>query len=365
MKAWIVLAYICTVSFSLFGNEKVFDKEIMEAETNQNPQYLYKILSLRNWQATQNRATIALSAEDDVFVHFAREDQMDRILTKYWSDAQQFVILKIDTSQLEGRLVYEANAGGTSKYFHLYDGFIPFHSIVESKIVYRKPIASCDMHKLDIVQAGDSVLRRPARELSSDEILSPEIQNLIEVMQATMRAAPGVGLAAPQIGKAIQLVVIEDVDHSHLNAQQLAERNRYAVPFHVIINPRIYIEENGCEIQFFEGCLSIPGFVGVVPRAESVRVECLNERAEPVVIHANGWYARILQHEIDHLNGTLYVDRAILPTLITEANYVKLWKGKSVQEIQDNLIFNEQVSKTDIPKCTQISDKPFRHPISL
>lgn len=193
------------------------------------------------------------------------------------------------------------------------------------------------MQKLDIVQVGDPVLRQVARELSLKEIASPEIQDLIEMMKATMRAAPGVGLAAPQIGKSLQLVVIEDMDQSHLNAKQLAERNRYLVPFHVIINPRMCIEEATKKFEFFEGCLSIPEFVAVVPRAEAVRVECLNERGEPVVIQAKGWYARILQHEIDHLNGILYIDKAKLPTLMTSENYVKLYKDKSVEEIQADL----------------------------
>lgn len=305
---------------------------------DQDTQYLYKILSLRNWQATQNRKTVALSADDDLFIHFSTEDQVEKIIEKYWSEAQQFVILKIDRSKVEGRLEYETNEGGITKYFHLYDGFIPFSAILESKIVYRQPLFSCDRHQLDIVQIGDSVLRKPARELSTDEILSSEIRNLIEMMKATMRAAPGVGLAAPQIGQSIQLAVIEDIDHSNLTPQQLAERDRYPVPFHVIINPRIYVEEGSNKIEFFEGCLSFPKFVGVVPRAESVRVECLNERAEPIIIHAKGWYARILQHEIDHLNGTLYIDRAILPTLMTEENYIKLWKGKSIKEIQAELV---------------------------
>ncbi len=201
------------------------------------------------------------------------------------------------------------------------------------------------MQKLDIVQVGHPVLRQIARKLSVEEILSPEIQNLIETMKATMRAAPGVGLAAPQIGKSIQLAVIEDIDHSHLNAQQLAERNRHPVPFHVIINPRIYIEESTNKVEFFEGCLSVPEFVGVVPRAESIRVECLNERGEPVVIQAKGWYARILQHEIDHLNGTLYIDKAQLPTVMTAENYVKFYKDKSVKEIQANLFLNNANSE--------------------
>lgn len=338
MKKWLVVAYLCTVSFSLSGEEKLANnKEIMVEGINQSPQYLYKILSARNWQATQNSKSVQLSAEDGVFVHFSTEDQLERIIEKYWADRPQFVILKIDANKLEGKLAFETNPGGTTKYYHLYEGFIPFNSILESKIVYQQPIDECDMRKLDIVQVGHPVLRQTARELSFEEIISPEIQNLIEAMKATMRAAPGVGLAAPQIGKSLQLAIIEDMDHSHLSAEQLAERNRYLVPFHVIINPRIYIEEFTDKIEFFEGCLSVPEFVGVVPRAESVRVECLNERGEPVVIQAKGWYARILQHEIDHLNGTLYIDKAQLPTLMTTENYVKLYNNKSVKEIQTAL----------------------------
>lgn len=295
-------------------------------EINQSPRYLYKILSLRNWLATQNRKTVQLSAEDNAFIHFSTEDQLERIVGKYWSDAPQLVILKIDSTKLEGRLAFETNAGGTTKYYHLYDGFIPFNSILESKIVYQQPIEVCDRQNLDIVQVGHPVLRQTARELSVEEIISPEIQTLIETMKATMRAAPGVGLAAPQIGKSLQLVVIEDMDHSHLSAEQLAERDRHPVPFHVIINPRIYIEESTDKAEFFEGCLSVPEFLGVVPRAKSVRVDCLNERGEPIVIQAKGWYARALQHEIDHLNGTLFIDKAQLPTLTTTENYVKLHK---------------------------------------
>ena len=310
-------------------------------ETNQSPQYLYKILSLRNWQATQNRKTAQLSAEDDAFIHFSTQDQLERIIEKYWADAPQLVVLKIDSNQLEGRLMFETNPGGTTKYYHLYDGFIPFNSIVESTIVYRQPIEACDLKKLDIVQAGHPVLRQIARELSVEEILSPEIQELIETMKATMRAAPGVGLAAPQIGKSLQLAVIEDMNHSHLNAEQLIERNRYPVPFHVIINPRLYLEESTDSTEFFEGCLSVPEFVGVVPRAKSVRVECFNERGEPVVIQAQGWYAHILQHEIDHLNGILYIDKAQLSTLMTMENHAKLYKDKSVQEIQAALLSNK------------------------
>lgn len=302
---------------------------------NDPPPYLYKILSHNQWQATQNRKVVILSTKDDAFIHLATEEQLEKIINKYWSDASEIVILKLDHAKLQGWLVLEANVGGVTKYFHLYDGSIPFDAIVETKILYKKKDAS---QTANIVQLGDPALRMPARALSPEEIISPEIQDLINLMKITMRKAPGIGLAAPQIGKPLQLLVIEDVDHSHLTSEQLKERNRTPVAFHVIINPRLHINKNAGEAEFFEGCLSIPEFIGIVPRTTSVCVECLNERAEPIVIDAKGWYARILQHEIDHLNGILYIDRAILKTLMTEENYVKFWKNKSIHEIKSLIL---------------------------
>lgn len=164
--------------------------------------------------------------------------------------------------------------------------------------------------KLKIVQAGEPVLRERGRELTKVEIRSPEVQRLIELMRETMREAPGVGLAAPQVGVSLQLAVIEDQPEylERHSAEQLAELQRSAVPFHVIINPKLKLlgDESA---QFFEGCLSVEGYQAIVERSLNVRVECLNERGEEITINAHGWYARILQHEIDHLNGTLYIDR--------------------------------------------------------
>lgn len=334
MKKWFILACLCMIFLALSDEAFGGGREITMKEENRVPQYLYKILSLRNWEATQNIKAVQLPPEDDVFIHFSTEEQLERIIKKYWADAPQLVVLKIESNQLKGRLVFEANPGGTSKYYHLYDGFIPCRAIVESRIIYQQPMDICSAQKLDIVQIGQPVLRQMARKLSLEEIKSAEIQNLIEEMKATMRKAPGVGLAAPQIGKSLQLIVIEDMNHSHLNAEQIAERNRTLVPFHVIINPKIYLEEEDGQAEFFEGCLSVPELAGVVPRAKSVRVECLNEKGEPTSIHAKGWYARILQHEIDHLHGVLYVDKVQLSTLTTGENYNKLYKNKSVKEIQ-------------------------------
>jgi len=181
--------------------------------------------------------------------------------------------------------------------------------------------------KLKIVQAGEPVLRERGRELTKDEIKSSEVQQLIELMRDTMHEAPGVGLAAPQVGVSIQLAVIEDQPEylAHHSAEGLAALQRSAVPFHVIINPKLTLLGNE-SAQFFEGCLSVEGYQAIVDRALNVRVECLNERGEEITINAHGWYARILQHEIDHLNGTLYIDRMKTRTFTTSENLLRFGK---------------------------------------
>jgi peptide deformylase len=187
---------------------------------------------------------------------------------------------------------------------------------------------------LQIVQAGDPVLRKQARPLTRDEIISPSIQQLIELMRETMREAPGVGLAAPQIGLSLQLAVIEDQPEylAHHSADELADLQRSEVPFHVIINPKLSFIDDG-RAEFFEGCLSVEGYQAIVNRALNVRVECLNERGEEITIEAHGWYARILQHEIDHLNGTLYIDRMKTRTLTTSENMFRFWGKLTIDEV--------------------------------
>src|SRR6267154_6655612 len=129
---------------------------------------------------------------------------------------------------------------------------------------------------LKIVQTGERVLREKARPHSIEENRGDSIQQAIEVMKETMRDAPGVGLAAPQVGLPLQLAVIEDREEylKDVPADVLAERRRRPVPFHVIINPKITL--GGTKLEFFEGCLSVAGFSALVPRASSVRVEALN-----------------------------------------------------------------------------------------
>lgn len=179
------------------------------------------------------------------------------------------------------------------------------------------------------------MLRQKSRQLSVEEIRSQYIRDLIDSMRETMHDAPGVGLAAPQIGIPLQVVVIEDPAEAiqKLSPEQAAERDRRPVPFQVLINPVLTIPE-GAEAEFFEGCLSLAGYTAIVPRAAKVHVEALNERVEPVVIDASGWYARILQHEIDHLNGILYIDRMNSRSFSTLDNHLRIWKDKPIAEVK-------------------------------
>ena len=195
--------------------------------------------------------------------------------------------------------------------------------------------------RLKIVHAGEPVLRAQARELSREELRSEEIRRIIEWMRETMRDAPGVGLAAPQVGLPLQLAVIEDpVDLQRAIApERLAERGRRPGPFHVIVNPSI--ELDGDAAEFFEGCLSVPGFTALVPRALRARVNCLDHEGEPVTIGAEGWYARILQHEIDHLRGVLYLDRMQSRSMMTVEHLTRHWNDLPIGEVKRRLGIGE------------------------
>jgi peptide deformylase len=168
---------------------------------------------------------------------------------------------------------------------------------------------------LKIVQVGVPVLREVTRPLTRDEVKSAEVQQLIAWMRETMREAPGVGLAAPQIGLPLRLAVIEDM-------ADVPEKERTPVPFHVIINPQLTLGAG--VVEHYEGCLSLEGFQALVPRAQTATVDALDHHGDPVKIEARGWYARILQHEIDHLDGTLYIDRMHTRTFTSARNLSQL-----------------------------------------
>ncbi len=112
--------------------------KLEEAGDEVHHPYLYKVISVPDWQNSQQEDKVALGAIDQEFIHLATERQLDKIIKKYWKDESRFVILKMDTNKLKGKLVFETNPGGTSRYFHLYEGYIPFDSIVDGKLVVRK-----------------------------------------------------------------------------------------------------------------------------------------------------------------------------------------------------------------------------------
>ncbi len=153
-----------------------------------------------------------------------------------------------------------------------------------------------------IVTLPDPVLRRKARPVSD---FGKELQTLIEDMVETMRDAPGVGLAAPQVGISERLIVIEYAEPPEDDEEQKEVKPK----LYVMVNPEI-VKASDETVLGVEGCLSIPGLVGEVERFSTVQVKGLNRRGQPMKIKANGWLARIFQHEIDHINGVVFPDRA-------------------------------------------------------
>jgi peptide deformylase len=186
-----------------------------------------------------------------------------------------------------------------------------------------------------IVQTGADVLRARATEVSRERIGTPEMQQLFATMISTMRAAPGVGLAAPQIGVPLRVIVLEDRDEllAKLTPLERAERERVPFPARVIVNP-VVVPVGTDRAVFFEGCLSVAGFVGLVDRAAEVEVTGLDDHAAPVAWRVRGWPARILQHEVDHVDGTLYVDRMMPRSFSTQDQARARYAGKPIAEIR-------------------------------
>ncbi len=157
------------------------------------------------------------------------------------------------------------------------------------------------MTVLDIVTLPDKILRNRTQSVTRyDEAL----QQLIDDMIETMREAPGVGLAAPQIGQSLKLTVIETLPELDDEGNEIeGSRDLY-----VITNPEI-VWTSRKTVDGIEGCLSIPGYLGEVGRYDSIRVRAQDRYGKKIKLRLNGWTARIFQHEIDHLNGVLYIDR--------------------------------------------------------
>ncbi|CBI36285.3 hypothetical protein VitviT2T_013604 [Vitis vinifera] len=173
----------------------------------------------------------------------------------------------------------------------------------------------------EIVKAGDPVLHESAQEVEPGEIGSDRIQKIIDDMIKAMRTAPGVGLAAPQIGIPLRIIVLEDTKEyiSYDRKDVIKAQERRPFDLLVILNPKLRKKGNRTAF-FFEGCLSVDGFRAVVERHLQVEVTGLSRNGKPIKVDASGWKARILQHECDHLDGTLYVDKMVPRTFRTVQN---------------------------------------------
>ncbi len=142
------------------------------------------------------------------------------------------------------------------------------------------------------------VLRRKAEPISK---FDKDLHELIDDMVETMRVAPGVGLAAPQVGISERVAVVE---FGHEDDEDIPRQ------LYVLVNPEI-VKMSDETVRGIEGCLSVPGLVGSVDRAKVVTVRAQDQHGKKLKIRAVGWLARIFQHEIDHLDGVLYTDRAV------------------------------------------------------
>lgn len=173
----------------------------------------------------------------------------------------------------------------------------------------------------EICRMGHPVLRKKATEISKDYLVSDDFRQLVSDLRDSMKHYGGIGIAAPQIGVSLQVAVIE-----------LPSVNRYGeevnLPFTVFVNPKLEFLTNE-EQGFWEGCLSVPGLRGFVERPKKLRVTFLNEKGEANELIAEGFLATVVQHELDHLFGVLYVDRIKDMSLLTyQEEYEQFLSGK-------------------------------------
>lgn len=160
---------------------------------------------------------------------------------------------------------------------------------------------------LKVARLGHPVLRRPAREVTSEEIRGAAMRQLVSDMQQTMEDYGGVGLAAPQVHCPLRVAIVEfSADNPRFDIEEKQQPTTF-------FNPRVRVLD-ATPAGFWEGCLSVPGLRGYVQRPSRICVDYLDDQAVPRTIEASGFLATVLQHEFDHLDGVLYVDRLADPS---------------------------------------------------
>jgi peptide deformylase len=187
-----------------------------------------------------------------------------------------------------------------------------------------------------IVEAGDPVLRTDTRPFDG-QVDDAELDQLAEVMRATMLAAPGVGLAAPQVGIGLSMFVAEDPGARDPEVAKI--RQREPMPLRVVLNAS-YERAGGEDVAFYEGCLSIPGYQAVVARPRNIALTGIDLKGGPIAEEVSGWSARIVAHETDHLSGILFLDKAEMRSLATNESVAKFWHQPSTQKAAAELGFS-------------------------
>ncbi len=180
----------------------------------------------------------------------------------------------------------------------------------------------------EIVQAGDPVLRVVAAPIT--QLGTPELRALVARMTVAMQETNGVGLAAPQIGVSKRVIVVETEESRRARITRTAG---VAPSAHAFVNPTLTIVEAE-PMTFFEGCLSVSGWVALVPRARTVRLQAFDLDGGEIEWEVSGLPARILQHEVDHLDGVLYVDRMLTRTFCSNEELSKHWSDASAEDVR-------------------------------
>jgi peptide deformylase len=182
------------------------------------------------------------------------------------------------------------------------------------------------MTLLKIETLNNPILRQKARPVKS---INAELQELIDNMIETMREANGVGLAGPQVSQPLRLTVVETLPREDDDGNVI-EGSR---ELFVLINPKI-VSKSRKMVDGIEGCLSIPGWIGEASRHEKIRVRALDRQGNKIRLRLNGWSARIVQHEIDHLDGVLFIDRLTASeNLWREEEFYKEDESGEIEEV--------------------------------
>lgn len=188
-----------------------------------------------------------------------------------------------------------------------------------------------NIDSLQARQVGDPILREQAEIVDISTVHSPEFKQMVERMFKVMRKAKGQGIAAPQIGVGLQVFAMEytgqhmkELKDQGCSDRELKRMGIALVPPRVFVNPEIRIIDSTL-LAFREGCLSIEGYSALVPRAKEIEITALDMEAHPITWRTMGWPARIIQHEMDHLKGNLYVDTMMYKSFMKNdwGNYIK------------------------------------------